>query len=431
MNVISKKIKGLEINTFILLILYKLSLDIVYVYFIVPYYSYTGMDYSPSYNKYAISTIIFIIASVQIIKIIRNRNSSMVMVLLINLVYFIPGCTFYAFSNINKNYFIFFIFYWLIFNFLNLILPMIDFGFKEVKNKKKVFYVILSIIVVGAVFITGKYNGFKLHFSMFDVYGLRSSVSEMNLPGIIGYFKPVASSLIPIGAILFMKQKRFFLFTVLVFVQLFLFSFGGHKTTLFVLIVAILAVVILKENYVKKIVPTLILINFLAIIETLYRNELSYIAAFFHRRNMFTTNLISSWYYEFFSANTPDYLQQSILKYFGFNSSYDTPIPHIISLIYTGNSGGANNGMVGDAFANFGWVGLVFYPLMLTLAFRFYDYCSKGIDPNILFVVSIIFTINFINSSFFTVLLTHGFIFITIALYFFPRDVQRTSRSTI
>ncbi|MHA6250731.1 hypothetical protein [Oceanobacillus sp. CAU 1775] len=258
--------------------------------------------------------------------------------------------------------------------------------------------------------------------SLFNVYELRESVSDMSLPGIVGYFKPVASSIVPLGAVLFLLQKRYILFTLMSLVQLFLFAFGGHKTALFILVISVMAVYILKKNYKKQLVPLLIIVNILGMIESLYNDGLSFIVAFLQRRNMFQTNLISSWYYEFFSNNEPDYLQQSILRLFGFESNYDMPIPFIISVDYTGRVGGANNGMAGDAFANFGWVGLLFYPLLLIFALRFFDYCAKGIDYRILFAVSIIFTINFVNSSFFTVLLTHGFIFITFALYFIPRD---------
>jgi hypothetical protein len=80
--------------------------------------------------------------------------------------------------------------------------------------------------------------------------------------------------------------------------------------------------------------------------------------------------------------------------------------------------------MIGDAFVNFRWLGLIIYPILFAVAFRIFDACSKKIDRRILITASVIITINFVNSSFFTVLLTHSFLFICLTLYFYPRCIQ-------
>ena len=383
-----------------------------------------GMDYSPSLGKYLIATFIFFFASLNIISFYNDKKPSSLIILLINLVYFIPGCTFYSFSTVDNYYFLFFVLYWILLNFWSSFIPFISFGLPIIKQRNLIFSLILFLVVCGSILVTGIFNGFKLTFNLFDVYELRESVTEMNLPGFIGYFKPVASSLVPIGIVLFLIQRKYIIASILVIVQLFLFAFGGHKTALFILIISVLSVIFIKGNIKIKVVPILIILNIIGIIETWFNNGLSLVVAFLQRRNMFTTNLLSSWYYEFFSNNSPDYLQQSFLRNFGFESNYEMPIPFLISLMFTGRVGGANNGMVGDAFANFGWFSLLLYPLLIILALRFYDYCVHGINNNILFAVGIIFTINFVNSSFFTILLTHGFVFITIALYFLPREAH-------
>lgn len=407
------------------LTLYKISLDIVYIFFVVPYYSYIGLNYAPSFSKYIIGMLFFIIISIQTIKTFSKNRPSRMIVLMINLIYFLPGITYYSFSAVNTNYFILFSIYSILFNFWNNILPFINFELPKVRNRRIVFRITIVLIALGALFIVGKYNNFRLHFNLFKVYDLRAIVREMNLPGIVGYFRPVATSIIPIGAVYYLKRKKFIIFLLLVFIQLLLFAFGGHKTTIFILIVAILAVLILKKDYINKTIPSLTLINIIAIIEGSVKQDLSTIAAYIHRRNMFTTNSLSYLYYDYFSKNHPDYLRQSILRHLGFGSTYNIPIHQIISEVYFGGTGGANNGMVGDAFANFGWACLLIYPLMFAIVFRFFDYCTIEIDEGILFVVSVIFTINFVNSSFFTVMGTHGFLVITMFLYFLPKETYR------
>lgn len=419
-------IKKADFKLLLLLFIYKIIMDGLYVFFITPYYSYMGMDYNSNVIKVIVSFLVFFIASFQIIKVYNSKKPSSLIAYLINLVYFIPGSTFFAFSTVDENYFVFYSLYWIIFNGYYNLIPAIDFGFIRFKNQKRVFYIILVLIIIGTIYITGRYNGFRLHFGLFNVYELRAAVSEIALPGILGYFRPIASSLIPIGAIIFLKRKQYFFFSVFVFLQLFLFAFGGHKTTLFVLVVAIVSIIFIKRNHKSKIIYLLMGINLIGICESMLTGGLSNIIAIFQRRNMFTTNLISLWYYEYFSVNGADFLRQSFLRHFGFVSKYETPIPQMISLLYTGRLGGANNGMIGDAYANFGWLGLLFYPIILVLAFRFFDYCTKGLDINIVFVTSVIFAINIINSSLFTVMLTHGFVFITLILYLISNRSHQT-----
>lgn len=414
-------IKKNQVKTMIALIIYKITLDLVYAFFVTPNYSYTGLNFDFSLRRYLVSSGIFLLMIFSLLKIMESKRPSSYIVFLINLIYFIPGCTLFALStNGSSQYFLYYTLYWLIFNVLNLSIPRINLHFPKIKNRKIVFYTILAVMLLGSVVITGKYNGFKLNFDLLNVYELREEVTDMHLPVIVNYFKPVASSMIPIGIMFFLKHKKYYLVFLFSIVQMFLFAFGGHKTTLFFLLIAIYAYIFLKYNIKNKVIISLTILNIAGMLEGIVAQDLSYIVAFMQRRNMFTTNQLSTWYFRFFSLHEPDFLKQSIFRYLGFRSEYNIPIPKLIMYEFTGTYGSANNGMVGDAFGNFGWAGL-FYPLLLVIAFRIFDYCTEGISADILVVVSAIFAINFINSSFFPVLLTHGFIFTTFALYCYPR----------
>lgn len=409
-----------DLKQYLILMVYKLSLDGVYTFAISPFYSYAGMVYAPVWWKYIISTFIVMLMSFFILRLYKIRRPSSLIVLIINLIYFIPGCTFYSFADINSIYFIYFVIYWIALTTIYFWLPSSNFHRKQISNIY--FYLLLFVIIVVSIVITGVYNGFKISFSLLNVYELRAEVEDMNLPWIVGYIKPLVSSIIPVSCVHFLIRKKILIVSILVFIQLLLFAFGGHKTTLFFVFAAIIVYFFFSERKLYWVTYALIVLNILPFVEMYFTNNMSFIAGFLQRRNMFLTNQLSSMYFDYFSVHEYDFWRQSILGRLGFISPYTSSVPSIISIEYFGHDGGANNGMCGDAYFNFGWIGLLVYPLFLNVAFKFLDACSNGLTIKLLLVVSIIFSINFVNSYFFTIMLTHGFLLICVFLYLLPRD---------
>ena len=83
----------------------------------------------------------------------------------------------------------------------------------------------------------------------------------------------------------------------------------------------------------------------------------------------------------------------------------------------------ANNGLFSDAYMNLGNVGVIILPIMICLALRFLDYSSKHIESYYLVTVLISVSYIFMSSSFFTVMMTHGYIILClIILVIIPKD---------
>lgn len=415
-------IKSNKFGYILYLIIYKLSLDILYGYVISPFYLSEGLVYQPILYKYLISSALLIFILPHIVNLYNIKEPSALIVLLINLVYFIPGCTFYALAGIDDTYFGFYSIYWILLMWLYYKTPKMSIKFINKNDTTVIFNSIILIVIFGTIIITGVFNKFHLNFSLWNVYDLRKEVVEMKLPSFIEYFTPLSAAIVPIAVVYYLIKKNLIMATLLIFVQALLFSFGGHKTTFFMIFVAIIAFHFYKKESIKLIVPILIALNIISIFERYYRDNFSYISAFLQRRNMFTTNVLSVQYFDYFSSNEPDFLRQSVLRLIGQQSIYDIPIPHLIAQVYSGRDFGANNGMCGDAIANFGWFGVILYPVLLTLIFRIFDLCTKGIESKILITVSVSIVINLTNSSFFTVLLTHAYLLTCVTLYFYPRN---------
>ena len=404
------------------IILMRLTLDMIYIFIISPVYGYSGFLINFFTYKYVLSWLITLVMTPFIVNIYNNSSVSSIIVLLINLIYFIPGCTLYSLLGLPDLYFLFYILYWIILMFWQYRIPYVHLKLPSKRLSKVISIFLIISIALGAIVISGIYNGFQMNLHLDNVYELRAKQQAMELPGIVGYFQPIASAFIPLVLVYFLSKKKYFLSLITITLQMLLFSFGGMKFTLFMIPIAVLGFYIYREKRTSWFTWGLVTINLTALLEYAIRNS-CYISAYLNRRMMLVTNYISYQYYDYFSAHSVDFLFRGILRRFGFISQYNIPIPRLIGLEYYGDiATNANNGMIGDAFSNFGWLGLVLFPLLIILALRFMDACAHGIDRRLLITIFVGFTISFINGAFFTVMLTNGFLFMCFALYFLPRE---------
>lgn len=406
---------------FIFLFLFKFTLDLLYYRFIIPYYYYTGMDLSFNLIKYIVGIIVFFINALIIINI-KEIKPSYYFLLLVNVIYFIPGGTYFSFSDVSIGYIIYFSLYWLFFNFIFFINSKTkDISIKYIFQSKKIFILIVIITVIISLYMTGYYNGFLIYITISEVYELRETAYEIDLPIFFSYFRSFASVFIPLVLGYHLSQKKYLISILLILVQLFLFSFGGHKTSLFLLIAAIFIAIIWKKEFNGLILPFFILINFIGMIESILTSSLSTLIGLLQRRIMFTPNFLSEQYFNFF-INNPDYFRQSIFRHLGFVSDYNLPFSSLIAIYLGVGDKGANNGLVGDAVGNLGILGILFMPIFIMLVLKIFDIVAKDIDRRFILIISLIYVINFTNSSIFTILFTHGFILLLVALYFFPKN---------
>jgi len=412
-----------------LIILYKFTLDYIYAEILSPLYSYYGFTMDFSANKYMLTIGVVFILMKPMLNLLRKGNGSSMVIFLLSIVYFIPGCTVFALANLDDRYFVFFLVYWVILVSTQLLLPTIKGNlFHRIENPIIFNYIIIGFAVV-AIMISGIYTGFRLHFTLKNIYDLRLSARELNLPSIAEYMLSASYVILPLGTMYYIVNKRRSMVQILMFVQFLSYSFNGKKSVLFTMLVVALIGKFYNENRQRWIVSAFVGLNFIGMVEALLGDGTSDIVRLIHRRVFFTPPLLGSYYFEFFSANGFDYLRQSILRWFGVTSTYAVPIQRLIGLQYYNNiETNANTGMCGDAFANFGWLGL-FYPLLIILALRVFDKSSRNLDPRITALMWVLLFYKFINGTFFSIMLTGGFIITCIALEFCPRNPQFEKKS--
>ena len=373
-------------------------------------YAYYGFINQMTTESVLISILLLVFLFGFIVKQTTDSYSKLVIYVLV-LVNFIPSIITYMFMPISNKYIFLQTTYWFMMILFINIFNKIYLKTKEVKLKNNIIsiyiFVLIEFFVVAIVLF--KYTGFSLSFN--NVYDLRNNYFNARVPLIFAYLFATFSAII----------------------QLMAFFADGSKSTLFSIIIAYAIVKFLKNkkdidlfksgNIKYYVLYGLASINLLGFIEfNLLKSANIY--NYFIRRLFFVPALLNQCYFDFFSSHPIDLFRQSFMGKIGFTSTYSTQIQKIISSSYFNTPEMlANNGMFSDAFMNLGTIGIFIMPIMICLLLRFLDYCSKGINPFYLLTIMVNVSYIFISSSFFTVLLTHGFILLCLILKFvIPRD---------
>lgn len=395
-------------------------------------YGYYGFINKMTTNSVVIGSILLLIVFIFIVKQTTDNYSKLVIYILI-LVNFIPSILTYVFMPISSRYIIFQTIYWfmmiLCINFFN----KIHIKTKNIKTKKSMIglYILILFEFFVVSIVLFKYTGFSLNFN--NVYDLRDNYFNSKVPLVFSYLFAAFKVINPLLFIYLFTNKKKIVCIFSAIIQLMAFFADGSKSTLFSIIIAYIVVKFLKNkkdadlfksgNIKYYILYGIVLINLLGFIEFKLLKSAN-IYNYFIRRLFFVPSLLHQCYFDFFSTHPIDWFRQSFIGKFGFISPYDNQIQKIIGYIYFNTSEMlANNGMFSDAFMNLGTIGIFIMPIMICLLLRFLDYCSEDINPFYLLTIMVNVSYILISSSFFTVLLTHGFILLCLIMKFvIPRE---------
>jgi hypothetical protein len=187
---------------------------------------------------------------------------------------------------------------------------------------------------------------------------------------------------------------------------------------LFSLFVTILVYLYYRKERIIFIGLGFLSLNIIVLLESFVRHGKSVLANFIQFRVQLIPNQISYYIYDFMQKNELLYLRGSLLRFFGFESPYNKSLFFIIGEKYYHNDfTRANNGMCGDAYAQFGFMSIFIYTLLIPIAFNLLRTFSQGLDNRIIFLVVFLYVSAFINMSFFSVFLTNGLLITFLILY--------------
>lgn len=408
-----------------MIFLYKISLDILYGCFLSQDILHKEWPFDLSGGRYALSMLLLVLMMKPIVRLYSRESISSFIILFMNFMYFIPGLTLYALNpTITNSYFLLFTIYWIVLMMADKLMPKDLFRINVHSRNNATFYVVVLLFAFISLYITGKYNDFRLHFDLIDVYGERAAKAEIasHMPMALNYINTIVAKMVPLVIIYFLIVKKYIWAAVFTAIQFLLFSFGALKGVIFSAFVAYAVYFFFTLKRVHLIGMAFVIINAVSMLAyALFNNP--YLISLAGNRTFFVPCRLSSIYYDYISYYEPLYLRESILRHFGFESPYNKPLANIIGEIdYGTDLTYANTGMCGDAYAQFGWAGMFLYPMLIVLVFRLLDASAKGLDSRIMCVFSVIFAAVYINGSFFSILLTNGVLFFPLLFMIIPRN---------
>ena len=345
--------------------------------------------------------------------------------MILDLTYFIPGSTFLTYKDCELRYLLFYIFFYLMLCFSNEVSKGLKLNVK--KNRDMSLFLIIVFVSI-AFFLKIQYNGFSLKMNLSNVYEIRAIYATTNNSRLLSYLIGITIVIVPILMFMAIRKKRIFITVILMIVQLGMYSITADKTAFFFFILCLISG-ILPQISEKMIALSYSVVVLTSAIRCAMGTNPAYdvITDLLIRRMMILPNRLSLDYYTFFKEHKLVYLSQTILKHFTISQTYTKNISNIIGE-WNGDFSNANNGLVGDAFANFGMAALVVYPVLYGLLFTFYNFCVKQCNKELILLSSLIIAIVLIESSFFTSLVTHGLIPLMIVLFLSSNNDSMTNR---
>lgn len=417
---------GINIKKFkilMLILIYKVALDLAYIFFINKIYYYEGYNFDFVPVKIIESFIMTFLVTASLPN--DERRPSTIAINTLNIIMIIPLLSLYAYKNESRMYFYSIIFSFLIIVFFVRFAPKIKFRLKtSINSFINCGLIIMGILVYGDLLL---FNGFPsldlLNFS--NVYLVRGTVDYGF--EIMKYLVPWQASIINVFFMVnfyMNKEKKKFFFMVAL--QILIYLITSHKTYFFYpVIVPALIYFINKGKFIYGSIVGMISVIVLSVM-SYYFQLTNILGAMFVNRTLFLPAQISFQYHEYFSENGFVMLSHSFLSVFFDKPIYDVHPIRIIGSVYY-NDNWPNTGFLGDAYMNFGYIGMILFSLFFALLLVVIDSISNTDKKRLLSsAMVVLFMLTLTNGALFTSLLNGGIlIYIIITLSYKDTNIKR------
>ena len=300
------------------------------------------------------------------------------------------------------------------------LLPMV----KVPRPGRYLFYLgLLAVVgisgyVYGWLSLTGGLE--RLNFDLLSVYEVRADYVQTRGP-LIGYFVPWQANVFNLIILCYGLEKRnYWLLGLGSLAQLFLFGMTGHKSFLMApLLAGGVFFIWQKKNAISYVLLGASLVAVASYAYFLITGNMFVPSLFIHRL-LFVPAGLHLVYYDFFSQpEHPLYmLSDSLLSNFVQNP-YGISMPSLITSSYWDVDFNPNVGYLGDAYGNFGVLGMLLFSAILGVALRIVDGVGSSLPSHFVAAAISMPAISITQSALFTSMLTHGLIPAILMLWIF------------
>lgn len=396
--------------------------DLIYLVYIAPYYSYTGLTISFSLFNYFLSVagVIFVFR----LLVFNSYRPSVLISQFLFLMIYLPFSSYFGIAGGDFVWFLGVTSFWI----LTLFIIQNPFSFKLPKIKQLsvswFLWGVVSFIIV-LLGLTIYYSGLHVNFDLYSVYELREKNPTGKIP-FSGYsINWVAKSALPFILLfsLYRYKTVFNIWVLFVFVSILILFFNtGHKSFLFnIPFVLILYYLVKSKHFLVLFVSSLLIISITGLLIFWLMDDKT-ILTLFIRRSLYIPAQLSFYYHEFY-LDQPLYLSNSFLSSLSEYPHHLEPAHMIANEYFNSDKMAANNGIISDGFKHFGYIGLLIWSVLLSLFLKFAD-ALRSITPTLILIPLLILGAkSFIDGAFFTSLLTHGILISLLVLLFI--DVKK------
>jgi hypothetical protein len=287
--------------------------------------------------------------------------------------------------------------------------------------------ILLSVASYGVMFAT-----FGLHFrllSFSDVYGARAAFDEQ-AGGATSYLLDWQANVInPMFIVFGIGSRRALPIAAGVLGDVLIYSTTGFKSVLFsaLAIVALLAAMHQRKPGAK--VPAagmrlgfafVALAAFAYVVDKVGHTIIW--TSLFVRRLSLVAGVNTGYYFQYFGVEPKTHLAYGLVGKF-MGSGGVVPPPQQIAIAAYNSSGDPNANLWADAYANFGYAGVVGFTLLLAAFLWFYDRVAQHVDRRAAAVLLVVPALTLANSALLTCLFTHGLLLALLVITQWPRLV--------
>ena len=420
-----------------LAIVYKFSLDAMYVWAASPQYAYAGLTLEPVFFKYVLSTLLYVVIFALLPK--AEKKAIPVLLHLQFLFTVAPLLSIYALSNRSTTY--------MLMVFICIVLQTLVIRRAPMQTRpvyitgiRNYVTVMCGVLLVFVLAVPILYNGlFDLSllnlFNSGVVYAARSSLEYP--PGYSYIYSWITHAVLIFALLVTLQKKKYLLSILLILLRILIYLETTNKSVVLV-IVPILAVYYLYHtgHLVKLMYIGFIAVCLLTIVAFqmdmqghisrlgIDINAMIGIRAFFHPAdNKFL-------YYELFNLFPKlGFSEGMIGSMFSLTYPFNCNLGHVlVSWLFGSDTyGSSNTGYLGEAYAQMGFVGMLLMSLLLAVILRAaasYENHKTGA------IITSCFAWNLIilsDNSLLTVLFTSGIlVFLVLFMIYFRKEPTKS-----